>query len=125
MTTDEMLDKLIAAKAKLDAGEQLTEQEQADLEEIGQILSKVIQEFIQILQETFAPVIQAVAQALQQLWDSLPDSLKEQLQKEVEPLKVNLGEVSALRSEVQRPLFVPPYDSEARQSSHYPGRGGW
>lgn len=125
MTTDEMLDKLIAAKAKLDAGEELTEQEQADLEEIGEFLSKVIQEFIKVLQEAFEPVIAAIAQALTHLWNSIPDELKEELQKQAEPLKVSWDDVGILHSEVQRPLFVPPYDSEARQSSHYPGRGGW
>ena len=111
MTSDEMLTKLIAAKDKLDRGEELTAEEQAELEIIGEYIAEVIKEFVRVLQETLAPAIEAIVKAVKELWDSLPPSLQEQLRQKTEPrLQVNLGEVATPYSAAQQRVFQSPYD---------------
>lgn len=120
MDTNEMLLKLEQYKAKLDAGEDLTPEEQAELEAIAQYVAEAIKAFVTVLQEAFRPAIEVVAKALKELWDSLPKELQQYLSQ---PQRVTINNVA--QQQAPSSIFVPQRDSEARTAQHYSGRGGW
>jgi hypothetical protein len=67
--------RLAKYKAKLDAGEELTEEELADLKEIGEAMVQALNQFI----EALAPFIKQVADFLADFWANLPEYLKDHL----------------------------------------------
>lgn len=114
MDTNEMLDVLSRCQAKLDAGEELTPEEQAQLEAIGKYLSEVINNFVQVLQEAFAPIIESLSKTLAQLWEGLPQEVREYLSQ---PRRVVLGDVATPYSEAQSRVFVDPYTTPLIQQA--------
>ena len=108
-------------KLKLEAGQQLTEEEQQDLEEIARHVAAVVESFINALQEAFKPIIESITAALRNLWDSLPESMKVELLKEAEPrLEFKLGDVATPYSEAQSRIFGSPY-TQPQMYRHRPG----
>ncbi|QZD99187.1 hypothetical protein SEA_CAPTAINREX_59 [Microbacterium phage CaptainRex] len=99
-------------KLKLEAGQQLSDMEQQDLEEIAAHVKAVVESFISALQEAFTPIIESITTALKDLWDSLPESMKVELLKEAEPrLEFKLGDVATPYSEAQSRVFgLSAYD---------------
>lgn len=97
-------------KLKLEAGQQLGEMEQQDLEEIAAHVAAIVESFISALQEAFKPILESITAALHNLWDSLPESMKVELLKEAEPrLEFKLGDVATPYSEAQNRVFGSPY----------------
>ncbi|UVG33839.1 hypothetical protein SEA_HERCULESXL_55 [Microbacterium phage HerculesXL] len=127
MNMDPVL-RLEQYKLKLEAGQQLGELEQQDLNEIAEHIRAVIESFVNALQEAFEPIIEAISTAVKSLWDSLPEPMKIELMKEASPrLEFKLGDVATPQAGVVNAPFlqVPIMDSEARRADHYQGRGGW
>lgn len=106
-------------KLKLEAGQELSELEQQDLEEIAKHVMAVVESFINALQEAFKPIIESIATALKDLWDSLPESMKVELLKEAEPrLEFKLGDVATPYSAAQSRVFgLSPYDMPTVQQN--------
>ncbi|QWS69730.1 hypothetical protein SEA_WILLIAMSTRONG_58 [Microbacterium phage WilliamStrong] len=101
-------------KLKLEAGQELNDLEQQDLEEIARHVMAVVESFLEALQEAFQPIIEALTTAVKNLWDGLPESMKVELLKEAEPrLEFKLGDVATPYSAAASRVFGNPYPMRA------------
>ena len=106
-------------KLKLEAGQELSDLEQQDLEEIARHVAAIVESFINALQEAFKPIIESITTALKDLWDSLPEHMKVELLKEAEPRpEFKLGDVATPYSAAQSRVFgLSPYDMPTVQQN--------
>lgn len=119
------LERMMLYKEILDNGGTLSLQQKQDLEAITEYVVAMVQAFITAVSEALAPAIEVMAKAAKQLWESLTPELQQYLIGKPQHGGAVLNDVATPYSEAQARAFVPPYDSEARQAQHYPGRGGW
>lgn len=86
----DMVLRLEQYKMKLDAGQELPELEQADLEAIAKHIAGVLESFVEALQEAFKPIMEVLARVVHDIWESLPEQYKvEAMSKAAPRLQLN------------------------------------
>lgn len=106
---NDLLDRLIAYKDKLDSGQELTEEEQAQLEVDLKELAALFSAFVEALREAFIPVITHLAETLKKLWEALPEGYREAIQADMAPrVEFKLGDV------------VTPYNPNSQRVTQAP-----
>lgn len=81
MADNDMIVRLIHYRDLLEAGQELSEEERADLDAILEVMMEAIKVFAAVLQDAMSQIAAILVPALRELWEAFPDSLKSDIEE--------------------------------------------